>query len=152
MSSRSRFALLKDISLALRDHVELGLHVSEVGTHSEVRTADGHYGVVPLPPEEPEIPSRGRSSSLLRYSRLRRSDPPVLQSHVRALLRAAVEEIALDCASPHFPTLTMLYSAGITDAKLGSWKKLLACGAAKRKLSLPWKAVRRSTTSEGKFT
>lgn len=54
MSSRSRFALRKDISLALRDHVELGLHVSEVGTHSEVRTADGHYGVVPLPPEEPE--------------------------------------------------------------------------------------------------
>lgn len=39
----------------------------------------------------------------MRYSRLRRSDPPVLQSHVRALLRAAVEEIALELRVTSLP-------------------------------------------------
>lgn len=54
MQSRNRCAFSKDISLALRHHVQLRLHISEVGPHSEVRTADRHHGVVSLLPEEPQ--------------------------------------------------------------------------------------------------
>ena len=86
------------------------------------------------PCENSHRPFEWYVQSLLRYSKLPMS--PVSSDHKCASAFSSWHRWKkLHCNYPLYPPLspTRLYSAGITDAKPGSWKKLLACGAAKRK-------------------